>query len=347
MKIVHITFGMKLGGLETMLVNIINQQAKSQSVALIVINDLYNADLLFKIDKKVKVILLGRKEKSLSVLPLIRLNIILFGLHADIIHSHAPKIANILLPTFLDKVVYTVHDVGIPCKYFKRYKYFYSISKCVQNDLLNRCGIHSVLIYNGINVGEFKQKVKNSPSQFKIIQISRLMHEKKGQHILIKALYLLKERGYNNISIDFVGEGVSFEYLENLICELNLKENAHLCGARDYSWVRDHLCDYDLLVQPSIFEGFGLTVAEGIAAKVPVLVSANEGPMEIIDNGKYGFYFKNGDIEDCANMIERIMNEDNAHIVESAWNYINETFNIKITAKKYIEEYKRILILKR
>lgn len=344
MKIAHITFSMKLGGLETMLVNIINQQVKTEDVFLIIINNIYNKSLLQNIDKRVKIIFINRKKKSLNILPIIKLNFILSNIKPDIIHSHAPKVAQILSPLFMKKVVYTVHDIGIPQKYFKPYKYFFSISKCVQNDLMTRCGIKSELVYNGIKVKDIKQKVWKSDSNcFRIVQISRLMHEKKGQHILINAFAKLKEKGYNNIYLDFIGEGESFSFLSNLIHQLKLEKYINLCGAKDYSWVCNHLCNYDLLVQPSIFEGFGLTVAEGIAAKIPVLVSANEGPMEIIDNGKYGYYFKNGDIEECTKKIEFIMTHNNTSLINDAWNHINENFNIEATANHYIEEYKKIL----
>ena len=46
-------------------------------------------------------------------------------------------------------------------------------------------------------------------------------------------------------------------------------------------YVAAHLTDYDLFVQPSRWEGFGLTVAEAMAAGVPVLVSEGQGPAEV------------------------------------------------------------------
>ena len=64
---------------------------------------------------------------------------------------------------------------------------------------------------------------------------------------------------------------------------------------------------YDLLVQPSRYEGFGLTVVEGMAAGVPVLVSDIEGPMEVIDKGRHGFAFRSEDFHDCGDRMMEIM----------------------------------------
>ena len=101
--------------------------------------------------------------------------------------------------------------------------------------------------------------------------------------------------------------------------------------------------NYQMLVQPSIFEGFGLTVVEGMAAKIPVLVSDIDGPMEIIDNGQYGFHFKNGDIDDCAKKIDLLLNEYKSeeckNKINDAFSHANENFNIIKTAKNYLDNY--------
>lgn len=114
-------------------------------------------------------------------------------------------------------------------------------------------------------------------------------------------------------------------------------------GAKDQSFIFEHLCDYDLYVQPSIYEGFGLTVAESMAAKVPVLVSENQGPLEIIDNGKYGYYFKNQDVEDCASKIEMFLKHKNdPSMISSAYQRVASLYNVKNTARKYLELYETL-----
>ena len=78
-----------------------------------------------------------------------------------------------------------------------------------------------------------------------------------------------------------------------MVQNLHLENEVVFEGLKDQSWVYQNLCNYDLFIQPSRYEGFGLTVAEAIAAKVPVLVSNIEGPLEIIDGGRLGMSFEN------------------------------------------------------
>lgn len=72
-----------------------------------------------------------------------------------------------------------------------------------------------------------------------------------------------------------------------------------------------------------------MTVAEAIAAKIPVLVSNIEGPLEIIDGGRLGLSFENKNTISCAEKIKQfLINGRNDEQVEAAYEYvkINMTF---------------------
>lgn len=341
MKIAHIIWDLDLGGIETMLVNIANEQSRTESVTIIVINNNINKDLESKISPRVKVIKFYRNK---SLWPLIKLNFILLKNKYDIVHVQSKELGLVvLMPIIKSKFVYTIHDTGVNKKYIKRpYDLRIAISKSVQKDVKVRMNINSITIPNGIKVEEFNfytLEHKNKP--YKIIQLSRYTLPKKGQQILIKALGLLEKEGVKNFSCTFIGHGDP-KPLEELTKKYNVT-TAIFLGAKDQCYIRENLNKYDLLVQPSLFEGFGLTVAEGMASKVPVLVSDIEGPMEIINNGEFGYYFAVGDAEDCAKKIKEIMSVNNSDLIEKAYKHICDNYDIKVTAQKYIEEYKKIL----
>ena len=101
---------------------------------------------------------------------------------------------------------------------------------------------------------------------------------------------------------------------------------------------------YDLFIQSSRDEGFGLTIAEAMAAKVPVLVSNIPGPMEVIDNGRLGMSFENENPADCAEKIKQfILNGRNETQVEDAYQYVKSHYDVSVTAQKYLEVYESIL----
>lgn len=169
------------------------------------------------------------------------------------------------------------------------------------------------------------------------MQISRLDHEKKGQDLLIKAAAILK----TEVDVTFIGDGESMEYLKKLTSDLDLDKNVHFLGKQSQEDIAKHLRDYDLFVQPSRREGFGLTVAEAMAAKVPVLVSSGQGPAEVTENDKYGWLFENGNADDLAKQISFVFSHYDEALTKAslAKEHVCRHYDVSVTAKRYLELY--------
>lgn len=345
MKIAHVVWGMETGGIETMLVNIINEQTRTQDVALFVINDFVEESILSKVSSRCKIVLFKRKPGSKNPFPLLMLNISLHRFNPDIIHVHSAGVSRIIWGQ--RNIVRTIHNTRNTTKEYPKMAALYAISHAVKEDVC-KLGFNNVTVVpNGIRVSEFKKKEKYSKhgSRFHIIQVGRLFIKQKGQNCLINALEILvKQRGYKDLSVHFVGDGPDSEYLHNIVKEKDLEAFVGFEGVKTQEYLQTHLCDYDLFVQPSNYEGFGLTVAEAMAAKLPVIVSDIEGPMEIIDNGLYGMSYRCGDVVDLADKIESVLtNGYEDSMIDMAYDRVDKKYNVEQTAKKYLEEYEKIL----
>lgn len=344
MKITHLIFSLRTGGTENMLIDIINEQVLFAEVNLYIVNDAITADILSRLSKKANVKSFKRKCGSRNPLPLIFLNLALLKACSHIIHCHNHNMIELLLPFFHKKTVLTIHDVLQRPLNFTNYRRCFAISRAVQESVFTHANTHSTVIQNGILFSSIrcKDNLSRHDGIFRILQISRLNHHKKGQHIAIGALEMLKNKGITGIQLDFIGEGDSADFLKQLAAEKQVSEQIRFLGLKDRTYVYEHLQQYDLLIQPSLYEGFGLTVVEGMAAKVPVLVSAIEGPLEIIEEGKYGYRFEKENTTDLANRISEIMEKDIQQIqkaAESARAYARKRFDIRNTALNYLEEY--------
>lgn len=346
MKIAHVVYDLDLGGIQTMPVNIVNEQAKSNNeIIIVIINNLIVESLRREIYGKVRIVCMGRRVGSRNPWALVKMNLFLYKEDVSVVHVHYANLWRFFfLPTLRKKLCVTQHDVcsETDVKFLRYYDAVFAISETVGADIYNKTGILPKVVMNGIRP-ELIKHTRNTPHEdFRIVQISRLLHQKKGQHILIAAIKRLKDERFLNIRVDFIGDGESLDYLKRLVEASGLSDNIHFLGARPQSYIFNNLPNYDLLVQPSLYEGFGLTVAEAMAAKVPVLVSANQGPLEIIDHGKCGYYFKNGDAVDCADKIKLfVMGKNDRTKTEKAYQRVLECYNVAVTARTYIEEYER------
>lgn len=359
MWIAHLIFSLNIGGTENMLIDITREQSRQVNVLLIIVNNDYDPGLLATISRKVKVILIDRRPDAKyasgakSLLHFARINALLLYYRPVAIHCHNQKlIEGLFFKPLKNKAVFTAHTTGLALSLTRRYRKCFAISEGVKAEILRRGELAVEVIYNGVHVDRVQcrdlsreqRKVPGDP--FKIIQLGRLDHVLKGQDLLLYALKELKEAGLSDIRVDFYGDGASKDFLKELTRDLNLSKNVRFLGAADRSEVYQKLCNYQLLVQPSFKEGFGLSVVEGIMAGIPVLVSDIEGPMEVIGQGEYGFYFKTGDVDDLKERLLWVMTHYYTDEVKSkvatAILYAKEHFDIRNTARRYLEAYKRL-----
>lgn len=339
MRIIHCIYSFNTGGSETMLVDILNQQCKTEEVSLIIINESYTETLFNRIDSRVNIIKLNRKEHSKSIVHFIKLKYILHKLNPDVIHLHNASLARLI---HHDKLFFTAHCLGIPTTYFYKFHTIIAISDAVKDDIVKRGNYPVVVIQNGIRIGDISvRKELKRGENFRIIQLGRLDCEVKGQDILIDALSILVSGGIKNIFVDFIGAGHSYSSLKDIVKKRNLEKYVCFLGLKDRDYIYSHLKDYDLMCHPSRSEGFGLAVVEGMAAKIPVLVASSGGPYEIIQKGKYGYSFVSGAANDCADKILSIFNNYNQiqNVVNNAYNYACDTFSIESMVSKYLAEY--------
>lgn len=346
MKIIHCLFTMETGGAQVLTVELLNEMSKEHDVSLIIINNKFNQSLLTQLNGKISIFYINRREASRNPIPVIRLNLLLLRLKPDIIHCHEPQIARILRLTNA-KLIHTIHDVGLPTSFYHLYDKLIAISGVVHQDVSLRCALPVTKVDNGTSIDLFKHRTQYKLGQnetMKFIQISRLVHEKKGQDILLHALSLIKSAySFSNFSVDFIGGGDSYDYLKKLVDKLGLSSNVNFLGERNRNWLFANLSGYHILVQPSKYEGFGLTVLEGFAAGLPVLAADIDGPAEIISHAPGGFLFRNGNSISCAqelyNIVELYRNNQVGDLINKTITMIKQRYSIRSCTKHYLEEY--------
>lgn len=161
--------------------------------------------------------------------------------------------------------------------------------------------------YNPINIERidelYQQGELNLDSEkFHIVGCGRFHHQKGFSYLIEAAEKLVYERGLTDLRFHLLGEGPSREALEEQIKQKRLSDYVLLEGFQinPFQYYREA----QLFCLPSIYEGFGLVLAEAMACRIPVVsTDCPSGPAEILDNGQYGRLVQPGDVDALVNSI--------------------------------------------
>jgi glycosyltransferase involved in cell wall biosynthesis len=121
----------------------------------------------------------------------------------------------------------------------------------------------------------------------RVIGVVGRLSPEKGQEFMVRALPALLDR-VPAARLVLVGAGPMESALRGLADRLGVGGRVTWAGGRANEQVWELYAAMDVVAVPSRFEGFGLAAAEAMAAGVPVLASAVDGLLEVVDDGVTG-----------------------------------------------------------
>ena len=200
--------------------------------------------------------------------------------------------------------------------------------------------LNSKVILNPIKIDKIRKKIdffKNFKG-LKIISIGRLTNQK-NQIILLKALYLLKNKFKVKFKLYLIGRGYNYNFLQNYIFQNKLQKNIKLAGYKKNA--SNYIKSSDLLILPSNYEGLPNTLIEAQVACVPIISSnCPTGPKEILMNGRLGELFRPGDHKD---LCKKIYNYYKNRKLLKKKSILAKKFLYRFDYKKNLNEYVLII----
>ncbi len=279
-----------------------------------------------------KVIELNRKLHICNLAAIFHLAKVLREEKPDILHTHlyfanifgrvAAKLAGVR------RVITTLHNPDYSYEDNGRWTYkvrkamdkysgklcnsaFIAVSGYVKNDFQRQLGFENIkVLHNYLEIDRFKtpqlseirrkrDELGVSPDEVLLLNIGRL-HPQKGQAQLIDAFAMLC-RDHPKAKLAIVGKGV----LKN-----ELKDKARALGISSRVMFLENRKDIpeiihasDIFVFPSLYEGFGIAMAEAMASAKPVIASNIEALKEMARDGVDAILVENNN---CAKLSEEI-----------------------------------------
>lgn len=308
-------------------------------------------------------------RRQLSLTPIIELNRIIKKHRIDLVHSqgsradffsalavrinsHTALISTITMPTegfdvnFLRKTIYRLFDL-VKKRTVKR---FIVVSDSLKQFLIHQKSIPSqkvVKIYNGIEVNLYNPKEKTCFQYFKsqkiegkliVGAIGRLVWQK-GFEYLIEAIPSIVE-SVPDVKCYVIGDGALEPKIEQLIIDKNLNDKIGLLGFRDD--IKDILSEMDIIVAPSLLEGFPMITLEAMSMARPIVASRIPGIQEQIENEREGILVPPADSKAIAEAVIRVLRD--RKLAEKIGAAAHRKVNRCFTVEKMIRETENVYL---
>jgi glycosyltransferase involved in cell wall biosynthesis len=219
---------------------------------------------------------------------------------------------------------------------------------CVSQALYQRLRADKIIpgnaqvIYNGINLDQFKYQEKNPTArQIRFLYSGRLSPEK-GLETLLLAFAILHRAGQPaSLSIVGTGEARFREHLQKIACDQGIAAQATFFGSLDRNRMPEMLSEHDVMIVPSVWaEPMPRAIQEAFACGLAVIGSRTGGIPEIVQDEVTGLTFTPGDADSLANCMLRL--NEHPHLIPEyarrGRKLVEEKFNIlRMTEKLEIE----------
>jgi glycosyltransferase involved in cell wall biosynthesis len=213
------------------------------------------------------------------------------------------------------------------------------ISKFTKSEVeknFNLIGKRTEVIYNGISLTNKTIRPIIVPNSKYIFSIGTIL-PKKNFHVLVDFLKLLPYE-YKIVLAGTTFHSYAME-IKQKIHEQGLEDRFFLIGTVDEKekrWYYENACAF---IFPSLFEGFGLPVAEAMSLGLPLFLSEKTSIPEI--GGTEAYYFKNFEATSMRDVfIQGMKNftpEKKARLIERS-----KLFNWKVAADRYLNLYESV-----
>ncbi len=145
------------------------------------------------------------------------------------------------------------------------------------------------------------------------------VYERKGYEILINAVAKIKTQ---NFILNIIGDkNWDLKYtkkIEKLISGSNLNGKVILTGRLSEEELNKYYTNTDIYVSSSLWEGFGIAIAEALYNNLPV-IALNVGAIsELVENGHNGFLVNSNNIEELIEKLELLITNNSLRKIFSS-----------------------------
>lgn len=223
-----------------------------------------------------------------------------------------------------------------------------AISQSTKNDLINFYKIPPEkieVIYQSCNALYFEQTPCNEPPfnlpETFLLYVGSVI-PRKNLELIIKAYAILPTDFA--IPLVIVGDGKAYKNkMKQLINQYGFEKRFIWLNQVNTTELKALYKRAQLLVYPSLYEGFGLPVAEALLCKTPVITSNTSSLKEA--GGDASVYINPASAEELAHAIQRVLADTalRVQMKETGFQYAHQQFSADTSSRKMMDCYRGLI----
>lgn len=201
------------------------------------------------------------------------------------------------------------------------------------------------VVHNGIDTEIFRPLPGVLREPGLLLYVGNSEDRNKGARYLIEALHLLENdrRDYRLVLVDHERE--KLRLVPRLVREYGLSSRVEFTGHVSTEELVRLYNRAEVVVSPSLYEGFGLPAAEAMACEAPVIATTGGAFPEVIDHGETGWLVRPADAAALADAIRLLMDSPNlrARLATAGRQAILRRFSWRKAAQETLSVYEEAL----
>lgn len=227
------------------------------------------------------------------------------------------------------------------------YCHIIGVSNVIQ-DSLDWLGVSKkmTVVYNAKDWSRFtSDNISHSVSPVDLTYVGEISWMK-GFHVLLGSFSLLL-RDFPNLKIRIIGGGQNFHDVVAITQSLCLRKNIEFVGYTKNEMIPAYLFSTKILAIPSLTESWCNVAMEALGLGVLVVASKTEGLIELLENGKLGLLFEQGDPFDLYKKIKTALTDRDTFSLytdSSIAKHIKSTYSLDLRINHLDRLYQSVLV---
>ena len=194
----------------------------------------------------------------------------------------------------------------------------------------------------GIKISKFDDSVLDKPPSV-ILGIVKSIEPIYGIDLAINGLEEYLKSG-RQARLEIYGDGSDMEVLKEVVSKKDLESNITFHGKIPYSQIENAYNSFNILLNLSRSESFGVAVLEAGASRIPCIASSIEGLKETVVDGVTGFLVNHYSPQSIAKAITCLScTQTRIDFGEKAYQYVANNFSNARVRLSINELYTQIL----